>query len=76
MPLYKAWQLLSSPFGEAKEDNNVEKWSGTIFVMKFWSVTHARNDGRKHWTSDIGDYANSILDSWPFSSKSLKAKNE
>ena len=56
-----AARALSSPSREVKEDN-VEKWSGAIFVIKFWSVTHAQNDGRKHGTSDIGDYANSILD--------------
>ena len=56
-----AAQALSSPSGEAKEDN-VEKWSGAIFVIKFWSVTHEMMDENTDGTSDIGDYANSILD--------------
>ena len=55
-----AQRALSSPSEEAKEDN-IEKWSGAIFVIKFWSVTHEMTDENMEETSDIDDNANSIL---------------
>ena len=49
-----AARVLSSPSGGAAEDN-VEKCSGTIFVMKFssWDGT-GRDDDRRRQTDDDG----------------------
>ena len=53
-----------APLG--RQEDNVEKWSGAIFVIKFWSVTKTQidemTDENRDGTSDIGDYVNSILD--------------